>query len=250
MEQAYFRSIWISDVHLGIPDCKAELVLEFLDSTESEYLYLVGDIIDLRNMNNDWFWPQTHNTVIQKLLAKARNGTRVVYIPGNHDQVLRQFAGRSFGPITIALEAIHVTAGGRRLLVLHGDEFDVLVKHNALLVYLGSSSYDLMQWLNRHFNRLREKLGYSYWSFSTYVKTRMKNAALYIGRFEAAAAHQAERRTLDGLICGHIHQPIIKHIGGMLYCNDGDWVESCTALVEHPDGNLQLLNWLGGTFSK
>ena len=244
MESLRFRSIWISDVHLGLADCKAEFLVRFLEATESDYLYLVGDIIDLHNMKNGWYWPQTHTSVIQKLLAKARNGTRVVYIPGNHDEALRQYAGKLLGPITITLQAIHRTADGRRLLILHGDEFDVLIKHNVLLISLGSRFYELLLWLNRLLNRVRGILGYPYWSLSAHLKTKVKRAILYMDRFEAVAAHEAARCAVDGLVCGHIHKAAIRRVNQVLYCNDGDWVESCTALVERHDGSLELLDWL------
>lgn len=204
----------------------------------------MGDIIDFVSMENGWYWPQSHNATLQKLLVKAEYGTRIVYLPGNHDAVLRQFIGSSLGPITIIAEQIlHQTVDGRRLLILHGDKFDSLIRHNAIVSIIGSNSYELLQTLDRGLNRLRTMLGFSYWSLSTYLKTNLKNANRYIELFETVAAREALRYAVDGLICGHIHKPAIKVINGTLYCNDGDWVECCTALVEHRDGSLEIVSW-------
>ena len=238
-----FRSIWISDVHLGIRACKAEFLLDFLSYTESKYLYLVGDIIDLWNMKKGWHWPRLHNSVIRKILGKAKNGTDVIYIPGNHDELFREYVEHAFGDVAIMAEAIHETADGRRLLVLHGDEFDGVVKYSRWIAVIGSRAYDFLLAMNRWVNFFRRKFGFPYWSLAAYLKHKVKNAVNFISNFEQAVAYEAGRRGVDGLVCGHIHKPTMEEINGVLYCNDGDWVESCTALVEHHDGSLAIIRW-------
>jgi UDP-2,3-diacylglucosamine pyrophosphatase LpxH len=239
-----YRTIWISDIHLGTRGCKAEFLLDFLRETESETLYLVGDIVDGWRLKRSWYWPQLHNDVVQKLLRKARKGTRVVYIPGNHDELLRRFLEINIGQIEVVSEAVHVTADGRRLLVLHGDEFDAVVRYARWLAFLGDWAYNLALAANYWINVLRRRLGLSYWSLSAYLKQRVKNAVEYISRFELAVAEAAAKRGADGVVCGHIHHAEIREIAGVTYCNDGDWVESCTALVEHADGRLEILRWV------
>jgi len=239
-----YRTIWISDVHLGTKGCKAELLLDFLRSTEAETIYLVGDIVDGWRLKKSWYWPQTHNDVVQKVLRKVRKGTRVVYVPGNHDEWLRDYVRLQFGGVEVVEEAVHVTADGRRLLVFHGDVFDVVVKHARWLALLGDGAYDFAVFLNRHLNTVRRRLGYGYWSLSGYLKRRVKNAMIFIGCFADAIAQEARRRGLNGVVCGHIHHAEIRDLDGVLYCNDGDWVESCTALVEHFDGRLELIDWI------
>ena len=239
-----YRTIWISDIHLGTRGCKAEFLLDFLRKTESESLYLVGDIVDGWRLKRSWYWPQPHNDVVQKLLRKARKGTRVVYVPGNHDEILRRFLEINIGQIEVVSEAMHTTADGRRMLVLHGDEFDAVVRYARWLALLGDGAYHLALAANHGVNVLRRRLGLSYWSLSAYLKQRVKNAVEYISRFEAAVADAAARRGADGVVCGHIHHAEIRDIAGVTYCNDGDWVESCTALVEHPDGRLEILRWV------
>jgi UDP-2,3-diacylglucosamine pyrophosphatase LpxH len=241
---AHYRAIWISDIHLGTRGCKAEFLLDFLKQTESDYLYLVGDIVDGWQLKKSWYWAQSHNDVIQKILRKARKGTKVVYTPGNHDEMLRYFEDVQFGNIHVADEAIHVTADGKRLLVLHGDQFDNIVRYARWLALLGDTAYNFMLFANHYFNLARRRLGYPYWSLSAYLKHRVKNATEYIGRFAEAVAEAARRNQADGVVCGHIHTAEIRTIGGILYCNDGDWVESCTALVEHFDGRLEIIEWL------
>ena len=238
-----YRSIWISDIHLGTRGCKAELLLDFLRHTESDYLYLVGDIIDCWRLRRAWFWVQGHNDVVQKVLRKARKGTRVVYVPGNHDEPLRDYTDMQFGGITVLGEAIHEMADGRRLLVLHGDDFDGIIRYAKWLALLGDQAYNLMIVANSWFNHARHRLGYPYWSLSAYLKLKVKNAVDYINDFEVAVAAEARQRGVDGVVCGHIHKAEIRQIDGILYCNDGDWVESCTALVEHKDGRLEVLDW-------
>ena len=238
-----FRSIFISDVHLGTASCQADQLLDFLRCTESDHLFLVGDIIDGWQLRRRWVWPQAHNDVVQKVLRKARKGTRVTYVAGNHDEVMRHFLGLAFGGIEIREEAVHVTADGRRLLVVHGDLFDAVVQRAKWLAHLGDGLYVLALKLNQWLNRLRARLGMPYWSLSQYLKQRVKNAVSYIGDFEHAVATEARRRNMDGVVCGHIHKAEMRDIEGVLYCNDGDWVESLTALVEYMDGRLQILHW-------
>ena len=240
---ARYRSIWLSDIHLGTRGCKADFLLDFLRHNDAEYIYLVGDVIDMWRLKKSWYWAQSHNDVVQKLLRKARKGSQVVFIPGNHDEWLRDYTQLTFGGIALQDDAVHETADGRRLLVIHGDAFDGVVKHARWLAVLGDGAYNLALWLNHHLNRARRRLGYSYWSLSAYLKGRVKNAVEYVGNFREAVAEEARRRGLDGVVCGHIHQAEIAEIGGVLYCNDGDWVESCTALVEHFDGRLEIIRW-------
>ncbi len=239
----HYRSIWISDIHLGTRGCKADFLLDFLKHNESDYLYLVGDIIDCWRLRRTWYWHQAHNDVVQKLLRKARKGTHVVYVPGNHDEPLRDYTEMQFGGVTVLEEAIHVTADGRRLLVLHGDKFDGIVKYARWLAILGDRAYTMILALNHWYNLARRHLGYPYWSLSAYIKGRVKDAVRYIDDFEIAIAEEARQRGVDGVVCGHIHKAEIRRFGPILYCNDGDWVESCTALVEHADGRLEILDW-------
>ncbi len=238
-----FRSIWISDVHLGTRGCNAELLLDFLRRTESDYLYLVGDIIDFWRMKKAWYWSQAHNDVLQKILRKARKGTRIIYIPGNHDENFRDFARHRFGRVSILNETTHLMLDGRKFLVLHGDQFDGIVKYAKWLAYLGDRAYNTALTVNYWVNVVRRKLGFSYWSLSAFLKHKVKNAVEYISNYEHAIVSEARKRKVDGVICGHIHTAEIREIDGILYCNDGDWVESCTALVEHLDGRLEILKW-------
>ncbi|HQY48538.1 MAG TPA: UDP-2,3-diacylglucosamine diphosphatase [Usitatibacteraceae bacterium] len=238
-----FRSIFISDVHLGTPGCQAAHLLEFLRHTDSDHLYLVGDIVDGWQMRRRWYWHQSHNDVVQKVLRKARKGTRVTYIAGNHDEALRHFLGVAFGGIEIRDEAVHVTADGRRLLVTHGDLFDAVVQRARWLAHLGDALYGFALKLNQWYNHATARLGISYWSLSQFLKHRVKNAVSYMTDFEEALAREARRRGFDGVVCGHIHKAEIRDIGGVLYANDGDWVESLTALVELDSGELRLVDW-------
>ncbi len=238
-----FRAIFVSDIHLGTASCQADKLLDFLRHTDSAHLYLVGDIIDGWQLKRRWYWHQTHNDVVQKVLRKARKGTRVTYIAGNHDEAMRHFLGLAFGGIDIRAEAEHTTADGRRFLVTHGDLFDAVVQNARWLAYLGDAAYILTLKLNQYFNHVRAKLGFSYWSLAQFLKHRVKNAVSYITSFEDALAHEARRRGFDGVICGHIHKAEIRDIGGIQYCNDGDWVESLTALVETEAGELRIIDW-------
>jgi UDP-2,3-diacylglucosamine pyrophosphatase LpxH len=236
------RAAWISDLHLGTPGCQAEALLDFLRELHCETLYLVGDIIDGWQLKRTWYWPQSHNDVVQKLLRKARKGTRVVFVPGNHDEFARHFVTHTFGGIDVVEDCMHVTADGRRLWVTHGDLFDGVVQCARWLALLGDAAYEFSLKVNRWFNSARARLGLPYWSLSRYLKHRVKRAVSYIGDFETAVAREARRRGAHGVVCGHIHHAEMRDIGGVLYCNDGDWVESLTALVEHHDGRLEIID--------
>lgn len=238
-----YRTVFISDVHLGFRGCSAEFLLHFLRSIECEYLYLVGDIIDVWQMKKHPYWPQAHNNVIRTLLGKAKHGTKVIYVPGNHDELLRDYAGIRFGNIRIQKRALHTSANGQRFLVVHGDEFDSIVKSSKALALIGGRLYDLLLRVNHVVNFIRRQFGFPYWSLAALLKHKVKNAVQYISNFEQAVAYEASKRHVDGVICGHIHRAEITRIGKILYCNCGDWVESCTALVENRDGSLQLLRW-------
>ncbi|WP_293898578.1 UDP-2,3-diacylglucosamine diphosphatase [Phenylobacterium sp.] len=238
------RTAFISDIHLGTRGCQAELLLEFIRELECETLYLVGDIVDGWKLRSGWFWPQAHNDVVQKILRLARKGVRVVYIPGNHDEVIRDFCGIHFGGVVVARDAIHEAADGRRYLVTHGDEFDGVVQNARWLAFLGDWSYRALLALNTHFNWARRRLGLGYWSLSAFLKHRVKDAVAFIDQFETAMADEARRRGVCGVICGHIHKAEMREMGGVLYLNDGDWVESCTAIVERFDGAMEIVHWL------
>jgi UDP-2,3-diacylglucosamine pyrophosphatase LpxH len=237
------RTVWISDVHLGTPGCQAEALLGFLRSVESETLFLVGDIIDGWQLRRNWYWPQSHNDVVQKLLRKARKGTRVCFVPGNHDEFARRYLGHNFGGVDVAEDAVHTLADGRRLWVTHGDHFDGVIQCAKWLAYVGDWAYELTLRFNRHLNSLRARMGLPYWSLSRYLKLKVKRAVSYVGDFETAVAREARARGVHGVVCGHIHHAEMRDIDGVLYCNDGDWVESLTALVEHADGRLQIIEW-------
>lgn len=237
------RSVWISDVHLGFRGCQAETLLHFLHSVETDYLFLVGDIVDFWSIKKSPYWPQDHTNVVRSILGKAKHGTKVIYIPGNHDEAMRDCIGHVFGNVEIHYDYIHTTAEGKRLLIMHGDEFDVIVKHSRWLAKLGNIAYDTLLDMNHYINGLRKWLGFSYWSLSSYLKLRVKNAVSYISSFEEALAHLAKDRGVNGVVCGHIHHAEIREINSVLYCNDGDWVESCTTLLEHNDGSLELVYW-------
>lgn len=238
-----YRAIFISDLHLGTRRSRTDLILHFLKHTECDTLYLVGDIIDNWALKRSWFWEQSHNDVIQKILRKARKGTKVVYIPGNHDEAFRDFTKQSFGGIHVKLNDIHTTADGKKYLIMHGDEFDGVVLYAKWLAYLGDRAYEFAVNMNSYFNRARRFFNLPYWSLSAFLKRKVKRAVEFIGNFEDAVVHRAKSRNADGVICGHIHTPEMRMIDGIHYCNDGDWVESCSALVEHKDGRFELLDW-------
>ena len=239
-----YRTVFISDIHLGTRSAQADALLDFLKTVESETLYLVGDIVDFWKIRRGPHWPQSLNDVLQKLLRKARKGTRVVFIPGNHDEGLRDYCGMNFGGIEIKRDDIHRTADGKKYLVLHGDEFDVVVRYARWLAFLGDRSYEISLSLNAPLNWARRHLGYDYWSLSNFLKHRVKTAVSFIGEFEDALTSEAKRRGADGLICGHIHHANSRDCDGIHYLNCGDWVESCTAIGEREDGSFEIIRWL------
>jgi len=237
------RTLFLSDVHLGTKGCQADLLLDFLKHVEAETVYLVGDIIDGWRLKASWYWPQSHNDVVQKLLRKVRKGSRMIYIPGNHDEFLRDYVGQTFGGVEIHEEAIFETADGRRMLVLHGDKFDVVVRNVKWLAHLGDWAYDIAIGLNITIGWFRRRLGLPYWSFSGWSKQKVKRAVNFIGAFENAVVNDARKSDVHGVICGHIHAPAMRGIGECLYINTGDWVDSCTALVEDESGALEIIRW-------
>jgi UDP-2,3-diacylglucosamine pyrophosphatase LpxH len=242
-EPTIYRTLFLSDVHLGSRGCQAELLLDFLKNNDAPTIYLVGDIIDGWQLKNRWYWPQAHNDVVQKLLRKVRKGVRVIYVPGNHDEFARDYIGSVFGGVEVADHAYHMTADKKRLLIVHGDQFDIVVKHARWLAFLGDWAYTFALWLNLWLNKIRRKLGFTYWSLSAWAKFKVKNAVNFIGAFEAALAEAARRHNADGVVCGHIHHAVIRDIDGITYVNIGDFVESCTAVAEHDDGRLEILRW-------
>ena len=238
-----YRSVWISDTHLGTRGCKADFLLDFLKSMETEHLFLVGDIIDLWKAKRGWYWTDTQNKVLRRILKLSSKGSNVRFVPGNHDEYFREFVGMRFGDCEVVMEAEHTLADGRRLLILHGDKFDAIVLNHKWLAVLGSHLYDWILGLNTHLNRIRKRLGMRYWSLSQYLKMKAKRATKMIGDFEEICTEHARQRGFDGIVCGHIHKAAMRDIHGTLYLNDGDWVESCTALVEHYDGRLEIITW-------
>ena len=242
-ERRNYRTVWISDVHLGTRGCNAAMLIDFLDHVDSETMYLVGDIIDGWRLKKKLYWPDAHNDIVWRILKRAKRGTRIVYIPGNHDEMFRQFAGLHFGGVEIQHQAIHETADGRRLLVLHGDEFDAVMLSHKWLAHLGDAAYEFTMLLNRSVNAWRRAFNMPYWSLSKHAKQKVKNAVEFISNFEHIVAREAGARGVDGVIAGHIHTADIRNLDGVDYYNDGDWVESCTALVEHHDGRMELLHW-------
>lgn len=242
-QKKHYRAIFISDLHLGTPGCQAEALLEFLKTHSCDTLYLVGDIIDGWQLRRKWYWPQAHNDVVQKLLRKARKGCRVVYVPGNHDEFARDFLDHSFGGVEVVEHAVHVTIDGKKLWVIHGDYFDGVIQFAKWLAYLGDTLYEWALKANRHLNYMRGRMGMPYWSLSAYLKLKVKKAVNFISDFEVAVAHEAKKLGYDGVVCGHIHHAEIREIDGVLYCNDGDWVESLSTLVEHHDGRLEIMTF-------
>jgi UDP-2,3-diacylglucosamine pyrophosphatase LpxH len=238
------RTVWISDIHLGTRGCNAEYLVDFLHSIQCDTLYLVGDIIDGWQLRKGWHWPEAHNEVVRRILKMAHKGTRVVYVVGNHDEMLRDYAGLSFGGVEIVNDIVHQCKDGRKLLVTHGDAFDSVVLYARWLAMLGDQAYTMLMRLNILLNAGRKLLKLPYWSLSAYAKRRVKNAVEFVGRFEEAVARAAHERGMDGVVCGHIHTAEIRQIGDVTYYNDGDWVESCTALVEETDGSFRIIDWL------
>jgi UDP-2,3-diacylglucosamine pyrophosphatase LpxH len=243
VERTRYRTIWISDVHLGTRGCNAGMLIDFLDHVDSDTMYLVGDIVDGWRLRRKFYWPAAHSDVVWRLLKRAGRGTRMIFIPGNHDEAFRQFCGLDFGGIAIRRNAIHVTADGRRLLVLHGDEFDAITLAHRWLAHVGDTAYSLLMLANRAVNAFRRRVGLPYWSLSKHAKARVKNAVAFISRFEEIVAEAAGARGVDGVVCGHIHTAEMRTIGDIAYFNDGDWVESATALVEHVDGRMEIVHW-------
>src|SRR5215467_8522606 len=242
LESRQYRAAWISDAHLGTRGCNASALLDFLRENDFGTLYIVGDLIDIWSLRRGIYWPQEHNDVIQKILRKARKGTRVIYIPGNHDELLAGFCG-TYGNIEIKQSAIHVTASGERILVIHGHELDAVVQNVKWLAFAGDLGYQFLLSLNPLVNFVRRRFGLGYWSLSAYAKRRVKDAVSFIGKFEAAVAHYGERYDVDAVLCGHIHSAAVRDFGNVTYYNCGDWVESCTALVEGEDGLLSMVNY-------
>jgi UDP-2,3-diacylglucosamine pyrophosphatase LpxH len=239
----HLRTLFISDVHLGTRGCQAELLLDFLRYHDAETIYLVGDIVDGWRLRRNWYWPQSHNDVAQKLLRKARKGARIIYLPGNHDEFLREYLGTHFGGIEVRSTDIHEAADGRRFLVIHGDQFDIVVRHARWLAFFGDWAYAAALTTNTYMNTLRRWFGFSYWSASAWAKVRVKNAVNFIGAFEEALTREAREHQVQGVICGHIHYAAMHEDFGLAYHNCGDWVESCTALAEHHDGRFEIIRW-------
>jgi UDP-2,3-diacylglucosamine pyrophosphatase LpxH len=238
-----YRTLFLSDLHLGTRAAQTGALIDFLRRHEAETIYLVGDIVDFERLRRGVIWPDTHDAVLQIFMDKVRQGSRIVFIPGNHDVGLRNYCCMRFGGIEIMRECVHTTADGQRLLVIHGDEFDVVVRYAKWLRFLGDRSYEFVLWCDQPLNWVRRKLGFGFWSLLVYAKTRVKAAASFIDEFEIALAGEAMRRDLDGIICGHIHHPADRRIGRVRYLNCGDWTENCTAIAEDHDGRLRLLRW-------
>jgi UDP-2,3-diacylglucosamine pyrophosphatase LpxH len=239
-----FRTLWISDTHLGGKNLKSDQLLDFLQKTESEYLYLVGDIFDIVKLKKKWYWPEINDHIVHLLLQKAQNGTKVIYLPGNHDVQFRNYTGENFNGIKICTEIIHESADGGRFLVKHGDEFDCVVQNSRWLANIGSFLYDALLVINRWYNNIRLNRGKSYFSISAYIKNKCKTAVNYMGSFEQVLINEIRKKKVDGIICGHIHNASIKALGKSLYSNTGDWVESCTALAENSNGTIGIIQWV------
>jgi UDP-2,3-diacylglucosamine pyrophosphatase LpxH len=238
-----FRTLFLSDIHLGSKASKADFVIDFLRHHEAEEIFLVGDIVDGWRLRRTWHWPQAHNDVVQKLLRQARKGVKVTYIAGNHDEFLRMFQGTHFGGIEVVDRAVHVGADGKRYLVIHGDQFDTVVVNARWLAYLGDRAYEFAMLANRVVARVRRLLGLPYWSLSSWAKVKVKQAVNFIGAFQDVLTEEARRCEVDGVICGHIHHAAMETFGDVQYINTGDWVESCTAVVEHFDGRMEIIHW-------
>ena len=238
-----YRTLFISDVHLGSKAAKAEFLIDFLRHHEAETIFLFGDIVDGWRLRRSWHWPQLNNDVVQKLLRQARKGTRITYIAGNNDEFLRMFQGTHFGGIVVADRAIHVGADGKRYLIIHGDQFDTVVMNARWLAYLGDRAYELAMFANRAVARARKAMGLPYWSLSSWAKVKVKQAVNFIGAFQDVLTEEARRSEVDGVICGHIHHATMESFGTVDYINTGDWVESCTAVVEHLDGRMEIIHW-------
>ena len=239
----HYRTVFLSDIHLGFKDCKAEFLLDFLKSTDCDTLYLIGDIVDMWAMKKRFIWPSSHYEVLKALFKKAKKGTKVVYIPGNHDEPMREYVENMIGPVQVVEEAVHVTAADKQLLLFHGDILDSHVRFSRFNRMVGDVAYEFLLFVNRWANYCRRRFGLPYWSLAYFLKNKVSNVREAIDIFENAAIEEAKRRGMDGVVCGHIHQAEIRVIDGLLYCNDGDWIESCTALVEDNKGHLEILHW-------
>lgn len=237
------RTIFLSDIHLGTRGCRADMLLDFLREYDAERIYLVGDIFDGWRLKRGWYWPQSHNDVVQKLLRKARKGAEIIYVPGNHDEVMRHYLGTHFGGIEVRNRDIHETADGRKLLVIHGDQFDMVVVNAKWLAHVGDAAYTVALAVNFWFNRVRRLWGGQYWSLSKWAKLRVKQAVSFIGAYESILVAEAAKAGVDGVVCGHIHHAALETMNGIQYVNTGDWVESCTAITEDFDGTLRLIDW-------
>lgn len=242
---ARYRSVFISDTHLGTRGCRSDFLADFLRQMSCQHLYLVGDIIDGWRLRRSWYWDDRHDEILRLILGHAQRGANVTYVPGNHDEMFRSWLniGLEIAGVRLRQEAEHTTVCGKRLLIIHGDEFDSVVRYARFLAVLGDWAYGVALNCNRWFNNIRRHLGYPYWSLSSWLKQGVKEALKAIDRFELALAAEAKRRGFDGVVCGHIHHAEMRYVNGILYINDGDWVESCTALVEHHDGRLELIEW-------
>ena len=238
-----FRSIFISDLHLGTPGCKIDYLVNFIKSHECEYLYLVGDIIDGWQLKKKFFWNQSHNDFIQKVLGKARKGTKVTYVIGNHDEVLRKLDNLEFGNISLVKEAVHTTLKRKKIWVIHGDQFDGVIKYAKWIAIFGDLLYSFLIKINNWFNAIRRTFGLSYWSISQLIKGKVKTAVSFIDDFEKTVTKEAKKRGFQGVLCGHIHKAEIKKIDGIDYFNDGDWVESLSAIVEDYEGNMKIVSF-------
>ncbi len=244
METNQYRTIWISDLHIGSTQCQADVLLDFLKHNDSENLYLVGDIIDFWALSKKMYWPTSHNTIIQKILRKARHGTHVTYIPGNHDENVREYNNYVFGDIEVINTAYHTTADGKKFMIVHGDEYDTIAQYHQWIAKLGSNGYDFLLQVNRLIRFVRRLLGVqSHFSLAAYIKYKVKNIVQFISDYEENIVNTLKKEAVDGVICGHIHHAELKMIGGFYYINTGDFVESCTAIVEHFNGELELIHW-------
>ncbi len=239
----HYKSVWLSDLHLGSKDCKADYLLDMLAKTQCETLYLVGDVIDIWALERRFNWPEKHNKVVDALIKKAQTGTKVIYLPGNHDEKVKKYIGMTFAEVEIKQEVIHTTSSGQKMLITHGDVFDGEVCLGKWQSVLGDLLYDLLLFLNRCCFSLRKLFGFGYWSLAGYIKSRVKGANEAIYRYKKAAVNYAKHKGADGIICGHIHQPDVEILDGCLYCNDGDWIENCTLLAENLDGSIELIYW-------
>ena len=239
----HYRTLFLSDIHLGKRGCQAELLVDFLRFHDADTIYLVGDIVDGWALKGGWYWPQSHNDVVQKLLRKVRKGAKMILVPGNHDEFARSYLGMNFGGVDVEESVVHEMADGRKFLIIHGDQFDIVVSNAKWLALLGDWAYEAALFINGWYNRARRALGYPYWSFSAWAKFKVKEAVSFIGKFETTLAEEAKKRDCQGVVCGHIHHAAIRQIDGITYVNCGDFIESCTAVAEHEDGRLEILHW-------